>query len=135
MKPKRIQRKRTKGFNLQKANPNGLPVIYVGRGSKWGNPFKLDGDGIFVNASYRRTILSKWVCVGGRYDAYCKKQDVVNLFRLVIEQDEHDNPDIQHWINYFKYKSLSELRGKNLACWCSLSEPCHADILLKLANK
>jgi hypothetical protein len=27
-----------------------------------------------------------------------------------------------------------ELRGKNLACWCSLSEPCHAEVLLKLAN-
>lgn len=27
-----------------------------------------------------------------------------------------------------------ELRGKNLACWCRLDQPCHADILLKLAN-
>lgn len=26
------------------------------------------------------------------------------------------------------------LRGKNLACWCSLDQPCHADILLELAN-
>ena len=26
------------------------------------------------------------------------------------------------------------LRGKNLACWCPLSQPCHADILLELAN-
>lgn len=29
---------------------------------------------------------------------------------------------------------LSELRGKNLACWCKLGEPCHADVLLELAN-
>lgn len=29
---------------------------------------------------------------------------------------------------------LSELRGRNLACWCKLSEPCHADVLLALAN-
>lgn len=30
---------------------------------------------------------------------------------------------------------LHELRGKDLCCWCSLNEPCHADILLKLANQ
>jgi hypothetical protein len=29
---------------------------------------------------------------------------------------------------------LTPLRGKNLACWCKLGEPCHADILLELAN-
>jgi len=27
------------------------------------------------------------------------------------------------------------LRGKNLACWCALDQPCHADVLLELANK
>lgn len=27
------------------------------------------------------------------------------------------------------------LRGKNLACWCSLDKPCHADVLLDLANR
>lgn len=29
---------------------------------------------------------------------------------------------------------ISELRGKNLACFCPLNENCHADILLELAN-
>lgn len=28
----------------------------------------------------------------------------------------------------------AELRGKVLACWCPLDEPCHADVLLMLAN-
>lgn len=28
----------------------------------------------------------------------------------------------------------AELAGKDLACWCPLSEPCHADVLLELAN-
>ena len=28
----------------------------------------------------------------------------------------------------------SELRGKNLACFCPLDKPCHADVLLDLAN-
>ena len=35
-KPKRIQRKRTKGWRM----PEG--VVYVGRGSKWGNPFRIE---------------------------------------------------------------------------------------------
>jgi len=28
-----------------------------------------------------------------------------------------------------------ELRGKNLACFCKLDQPCHADVLLKIANR
>ncbi|MEK9211512.1 DUF4326 domain-containing protein [Sphingomonas sp. 2378] len=31
--------------------------------------------------------------------------------------------------NYFE-----ALRGKNLACWCPLDKPCHADVLLEIAN-
>jgi hypothetical protein len=27
-----------------------------------------------------------------------------------------------------------DLKGKNLACWCPLDQPCHADILLRIAN-
>ncbi len=27
-----------------------------------------------------------------------------------------------------------ELRGRDLACWCPIGEPCHADVLLDLAN-
>ena len=38
---KRVQRKRIKGFKLQDASPNGLPVVYVGRPTKWGNPFSI----------------------------------------------------------------------------------------------
>jgi len=26
------------------------------------------------------------------------------------------------------------LRGRNLGCWCPLGDPCHADVLLELAN-
>lgn len=29
---------------------------------------------------------------------------------------------------------LEELKGKNLACWCKKGTPCHADVLLELAN-
>ena len=30
---------------------------------------------------------------------------------------------------------LHTLRGRDLACWCPLDRPCHADVLLELANK
>lgn len=31
-------------------------------------------------------------------------------------------------------RARAELRGKNLACWCRPGEPCHADVLLEIAN-
>ena len=30
---------------------------------------------------------------------------------------------------------LEELRGKDLVCWCTLTDPCHVDVLLKIANE
>lgn len=30
--------------------------------------------------------------------------------------------------------AIAGLRGKNLACWCPLDQPCHADVLLELAS-
>lgn len=30
---------------------------------------------------------------------------------------------------------IESLRGKDLACWCPLNGPCHADVLLDLANR
>ena len=35
----------------------------------------------------------------------------------------------------FFMDKVRELRGKNLACWCPLDQPCHADVLLELANR
>lgn len=29
---------------------------------------------------------------------------------------------------------ITSLRGKNLACWCPIGSPCHADVLLEIAN-
>lgn len=36
---------------------------------------------------------------------------------------------------FLKESEIQELRGKNLACWCSLNERCHADYLLAWANE
>lgn len=35
----------------------------------------------------------------------------------------------------FRLEAIESLRGKNLACWCKLGDPCHADVLLRLANQ
>jgi hypothetical protein len=32
-------------------------------------------------------------------------------------------------------EQMADLRGKNLACWCPLDQPCHADVLLEIANR
>lgn len=45
----------------------------------------------------------------------------------------------REWINRpeqasFREKVKRELRGRDLACWCPLDEPCHADVLLEIAN-
>lgn len=29
---------------------------------------------------------------------------------------------------------IAELRGKDLACFCPLDKPCHADVLIEIAN-
>lgn len=33
------------------------------------------------------------------------------------------------------FRAKRDLRGKNLACWCRIGDPCHADVLLELANQ
>lgn len=91
--PKRIQRKRKKGWMM----PEG--TVYVGRPSKWGNPFRV-----------------------GRH--YPTATAAVRAFRVYAAHHAYFNPN---W--------LEPLRGKDLACWCKLSDPCHADVLLELANR
>lgn len=41
--PVRVQRRRSKGFRLN--SPNGLPVVYVGRPTVWGNRFSWEEHG------------------------------------------------------------------------------------------
>lgn len=53
-----------------------------------------------------------------------KRQEVVNRFAEMVFGDDEYKAEIKRW-----------LRGKNLACWCPLNQPCHAEILLKIANE
>ena len=40
----------------------------------------------------------------------------------------------QNMPDFAKRAYMQDLRGKNLACWCKLGDPCHADVLLEIAN-
>lgn len=109
MKPQRIQLSRRAGFNLQQASLklNGLSAVNCSRPSMWGNPFKVtpERSQIFAVGAFRT-----W---------------------LTIEGVTADIPEKKRWF----LDNMGALRGKNLACWCDLSKPCHCDVLLELANR
>lgn len=106
--PQRIQRKRTKGWTA----PEG--AIYVGRPSKWGNPCYLRGAYHVVDEAGF-----------GHYCAPGEARGVaVRLFREALVYDRLP----------VTTDDLHELRGHDLMCWCPLDQPCHADVLLEMAN-
>lgn len=49
--------------------------------------------------------------------------EAVELYRHMAWPEAHHRA----WVR-------EQLRGRNLACWCPLDQPCHADVLLELAN-
>lgn len=134
MTPIRIQRKRTKDWRMPEN------TVYVGRPTKWGNPFTLDGDMIFCDASHRRTILSPWVIFEEKlYDKEDGLKQIVKFYEqwinVILPSWNYVN---HHVVKYCLFNSRIieiALIGKNLACWCPLDQPCHVDVLLKLANK
>lgn len=115
MNPVEIQRKRTKGFNLQKESPNGLPVIYVGRPTKFGNTWTVE----------------KYWDAGYSGSEEVARQHCVDAYRAWLE----GKPHWAHGAILPPRPDLSELRGKNLACWCRIGTICHRTVLLELANK
>jgi hypothetical protein len=99
-------------------------TIYVGRPSKFGNPWSLQAaiDSKLFKPDFCDEIVVK------EFEAWLKG--------VWSENSEH----LGMWKKLEKQRetllaSLPELRGKNLACWCPLDHPCHADVLLRLANK
>lgn len=63
--------------------------------------------------------------VGADYDGTpMTADDAVWYFRRFLEKV------MPEWIQ----DARAELRGKDLACWCPLDQPCHADVLLEIAN-
>lgn len=112
--PERIQRKRTKGWKMP---PNTVSVC---RPSIWGNPFVADDSAAAVEA-YSRLIKPGTQCFE------------LGRGKLLLANNFHPKTldwDFSDWVR----KNIYRLRGKNLACWCPIGSPCHADVLLELAN-
>lgn len=127
MPPQRIQRKRAKGWRM----PEG--AIYVGRPTKWGNPWTPKG---YWDAGYSGSVrvavdacvenFRAWMtCTRSSWTGDVPTGPIKAPGRPMVY---HEPPDV------------SDLRGKDLACWCPLVDkdgnrvPCHADVLLELAN-
>ncbi len=101
--PKRIQRKRTKSWRM----PEG--AVYVGRGSKWGNPFRLNDivstdDGVRIVRTHAHAVA---------------------LFHTRVRFDEADLAELRG-------KDLACWCA--LAYPDGTIYPCHADVLLEWAN-
>lgn len=88
-KPVRIQRSR----QHKQTSPNGLPIVYVGRPSKWGNPYKVGDNGNGVTITTRAAMIEL-------FTIYAKKH---------LELDSH-------WLDDLKGKNLSCWCGLDEKC-------------------
>lgn len=119
--PERIQLSRRKGYRLPES------AVVVARPTYWGNPFKVretvKADSPlwpYIAPMLGAEDVSGWKVTSGRF---LRVEDVVSAYSAwILEQ-----PGLM-------LRMDDELAGRNLGCWCKLTEPCHADILLVLAN-
>lgn len=114
LKPVRIQLSRKKGWR----KPEN--TVVVSRPSWWGNPYSVSE----VNgewATFWKHPTMGEIAIGGHSTKSEALRVVIDAFRGLVE-DGHFN-------------SVEVLRGHNLACWCPLDQPCHADVLLSIANE
>ena len=91
--------------------PDG--AVYVGRGSKWGNPFVIGKD--------------------GTRDEVIKMYVGIQIPHLVDEFVRSTGITLPREGWSLAQEALAELRGKDLVCYCA-PKSCHADILLEIAN-
>lgn len=113
--PKRIQRRRTKGWKM----PDN--TVSICRPGKFGNPFKSDG---CREAGFTGT------------DLEIKKRCVETFRAWLVHPDWRINWDGKESETRRQaiLDSLPDLRGKDVACFCPTDQPCHGDVLLTLAN-
>lgn len=94
----------------------------VDRATRWGNPFRL------VPQDPQSRAYRKWA---PDPDTDCTTADEAVLKFSDMLHCEQLTQD-------FGYPSLAEIQdalaGKDLACWCPVGTPCHADVLLRVAN-
>ena len=112
--PKRIKRSRAKGWRM----PEG--AVNVTRPTIWGNPFIHDDPAKAV-AAHRDYIMHAQTVFEMGPDAL---RYATNAYRNSLHWSFPDHLRAQ----------IEQLRGKDLVCWCALDAPCHADVLLELAN-
>jgi len=108
----RIQLRRTKGYR----KPPG--AVVVSRPSKWGNPWRIGEP-------------SPW----GDHEPLTPAA-AVEVYRYMIGNPDVAVGQVHGWQANpeFSRVARAELAGHDLACWCPLDQPCHADVLLELAN-
>ena len=134
-KPRRIQLTRAKGWRMPEN------TVIVDRRTRWGNPFD------FRPSVHSWTALS-YGCRGdrpGRHEASVKAfrewVDVPEgkVCALLERQVKFGPVSVAPKVSAGMAPSTEEirthLRGKNLACWCKPGTPCHADVLLEIANR
>jgi hypothetical protein len=112
--PERIQLSRRKGYHM----PEG--AVVVSRPSKWGNPFVVGRNYMWLNtgAPYPvRTDLPEGEYEHGVTVVCCTLDDALAWHAAWLADQD-----------------VSELAGKDLACWCPTTVPCHGDNLLAAAN-
>ena len=100
-------------------------AVYVGRGSKWGNQItfrRVPGGKYEICEIYQGELISEGLPLADSAEE--ARRRVVDFYTGLM-----DNAMPQ---THAKIKA--ELAGKNLACWCPLDQPCHADVLLEIAN-
>jgi len=118
--PKRIQRRRTKGWT----KPEG--AVYVGRGSKWGNPIVV---GTSVKSGAGSTCIRTKAEAARYYRlAFSNREALIGQNGIHWSKGECWTPPTTDMIR-------AELAGKTLMCWCAEDQPCHADALLEIANR
>lgn len=112
-------------------------TVVVSRPSEFGNPFKL----IAIGSHWSLQTLvgfggAVWWgakhCTPKGMDQPMARQHAVKCFEEWVNGDDSKTDLILP--EGFLAKVQEKLRGKNLACWCPLDQPCHADVLLRLAN-
>lgn len=127
--PKRIQMTRQRPWRAE--HPD---AVIVSRPSKWGNPFaaRIPHGETLQPSETRQHLVDQfraWLIGGDRFD------EVVERMPLVDEQGRVWRTTAVRTTRPTPYEVRQELAGRDLACWCPLDQPCHADVLLELANE
>lgn len=150
--PSRIQRRRGAGWR----SPEG--AVYVGRPTKWGNPYPLGGPyglactpGAITGLDWEYE--DRISAAGMRHDyhhpggrvTHCEisnltRAQAVALYREILTGNPKHFRD-PRWLRIGPRDEpvtieavRAELAGRDLVCWCPLGQPCHADVLLEIAN-